>query len=66
MATVESQYTRCDLYHTILLYYYTETKGMIYGSVNLKGLGTTNRIMWTGLKQLKESLLEISVSLPEM
>ena len=30
-------FTRCDLYHTILLYYYAETKKMIYESVNLKG-----------------------------
>ena len=31
-------FTRCDLYHTILLYYYAETKEMINNeSVNLKG-----------------------------
>ena len=28
---------RCDLYHTILLYCYAETKEMIYKSVNLRG-----------------------------
>ena len=31
-------FTRCDLYHRILLYYYPETKEMIYESVNLKGV----------------------------
>ena len=31
-------FTRCDVYHTILLYYYAETKEMIYESVNLKGV----------------------------
>ena len=30
--------TRCDLHHTILLYYFDETKEMIYESVNLKGV----------------------------
>ena len=35
-----------NLYHTILLYYYAETKGMIYRLVNLKGLGTTDCIVW--------------------
>ena len=29
-------FTWCDLYHTILLYHYAETKEMIYESVNLK------------------------------
>ena len=32
----KGQYTRCDLYHTILFYYLTETKEIIYESVNLK------------------------------
>ena len=30
-------FTRCGLYHTILLYCYAETKEMIYESLNLKG-----------------------------
>ena len=29
-------FTRCDLYHMILLYCYAETKEMIYESLNLK------------------------------
>ena len=29
-------FTRCDLDHTILLYYYAKTKEMIYESLNLK------------------------------
>ena len=29
-------FTRCDLYHRTLLYYYAETKEIIYESVNLK------------------------------
>ena len=31
-------FTRCDLYHRILLCYYAESKEMIYESVNLKGV----------------------------
>ena len=31
-------FPRCDLYHRILLYYYAETNGIIYESVNLKGV----------------------------
>ena len=31
-------FTPCDLYHTILLYYYAETKEMSYESVNWKGV----------------------------
>ena len=31
-------FTRCDLYHTNLLYCYAKTKEMIYESVNLKGV----------------------------
>ena len=31
-------FTRCDFCHTILLYYYAETKEMIYKSLNLKGV----------------------------
>ena len=31
-------FTPCNLYHTILLYYYAETKEMIYELVNLKGV----------------------------
>ena len=31
-------FTRCHLYHRILLYYYAETNEMIYESVNLKGV----------------------------
>ena len=35
----QDMFTRCDLYHTILLYYYyAETKEMLHGSVNLKGV----------------------------
>ena len=30
-------FTRCDLYHRILLYFYAEAKEMIYESLNLKG-----------------------------
>ena len=30
-------FTRCGLYHMIFLYYYAETKEMIYESLNLKG-----------------------------
>ena len=29
---------QCDLYHKIFLYYYAETKEIIYESVNLKGV----------------------------
>ena len=31
-------FTRCDLYHSILLCYYAETKEMSYDSVNLMGV----------------------------
>ena len=31
-------FTRCDLYHMMLLYWYAETEEMIYESVNLKGV----------------------------
>ena len=34
----KGQYTLCDLYHRILLYYYAETKEVIYEPVNLKGI----------------------------
>ena len=32
----KGRYTRCDLYYTILLYFYAEIREMIYKSVNLK------------------------------
>ena len=31
-------FIRCSLYHMLLLYYYAETKEMIYESVNFKGV----------------------------
>ena len=31
-------FTPCNLYHRIVLYYYAETKEMVYESLNLKGV----------------------------
>ena len=38
LRSIQGRYTQCDLYSTILLYYYAETKELIYKSVNLKGV----------------------------
>ena len=44
-------FTRYDLYHTTLLNYYAvNVEKITHESVNLEGLVSTNRIVWTGLK----------------
>ena len=44
----KGRFTPCDLYHTILLYYYAEAKEIIYESVNLKGVvyNYSHRVNW--------------------
>ena len=42
----------------ILLYYYAETKEIIFKSVNLEGLRATDSIMWIGLKATSHLCVE--------